>query len=34
VWERLGSRAGAWRDRNQQGWSTLLPHDAAAVQEV
>jgi hypothetical protein len=24
-WERLGSRADAWRDRNQRGWQTLLP---------
>jgi Activator of Hsp90 ATPase homolog 1-like protein len=30
-WERLGTRGGAWRDRNQQGWSTLLPHFTAAV---
>ena len=30
-WERLGTRGGAWRDRNHQGWSTLLPHYAAAV---
>jgi len=30
-WERLGTRAGVWRDRNQQGWSTLLPHFAAAA---
>ena len=30
-WERLGTRGGAWRDRNQQGWSTLLPHYEAAV---
>jgi hypothetical protein len=25
-WERLGTRGGAWRDRNHQGWSTLSPH--------
>lgn len=30
-WERLGTRGGAWRDRNHQGWSTLLPHYAVAV---
>jgi len=33
-WQRLGSRSGAWRDRNQQGWSTLLPHYLAAVQPL
>jgi uncharacterized protein YndB with AHSA1/START domain len=30
-WERLGTRGGAWRDRNHQGWSTLLPHYSAAL---
>jgi hypothetical protein len=30
-WERLGTRGGAWRERNHQGWSTLLPHYTAAV---
>jgi uncharacterized protein YndB with AHSA1/START domain len=25
-WDRLGAEAGRWRDRNHQGWSTLLPH--------
>jgi hypothetical protein len=30
-WERLGTRGGAWRDRNHQGWSTLLPHYEVAV---
>ncbi len=30
-WERLGARSETWRDRNQQGWSTLLPHYRAAV---
>ena len=29
-WERLGTRGGTWRDRNHQGWSTLLPHFVAA----
>jgi uncharacterized protein YndB with AHSA1/START domain len=30
-WERLGAEAESWRDRNNGGWSTLLPHfvDAA-----
>ena len=30
-WERLGSSAGQWRDRNRAGWQTLLPHFAAAI---
>ena len=30
-WERLGARADSWRNRNRQGWSTLLPHFAAVV---
>ena len=30
-WERLGTTADAWRDRNQIGWQTLLPHFAAAL---
>jgi uncharacterized protein YndB with AHSA1/START domain len=30
-WERLGTRGDAWRDRNRQGWATLLPHFTAAV---
>ena len=25
-WEVLGADADTWRDRNHQGWSTLLPH--------
>ena len=25
-WERLGDRGPSWRDRNQAGWSGLLPH--------
>jgi hypothetical protein len=29
-WERLGTRAGAWRDANRAGWDGLLPHFAAA----
>jgi uncharacterized protein YndB with AHSA1/START domain len=31
-WEALGDDAQVWRDRNHQGWSTLLPHLAAAVE--
>jgi uncharacterized protein YndB with AHSA1/START domain len=30
-WERLGVHGDAWRDRNRQGWATLLPHYSAAV---
>jgi hypothetical protein len=30
-WERLGADAEQWRDRNEGGWSTLLPHYVAAV---
>jgi Activator of Hsp90 ATPase homolog 1-like protein len=30
-WERLGARGDTWRDRNRQGWSTLLPHYRAAA---
>jgi hypothetical protein len=30
-WERLGSSADAWRDRNRAGWETLLPHVLAAI---
>jgi uncharacterized protein YndB with AHSA1/START domain len=30
-WERLGARGGAWRERNHQGWSTLLPHYRAGI---
>jgi len=30
-WERLGTRSGTWRDRNREGWSTLLPHFRAAA---
>jgi uncharacterized protein YndB with AHSA1/START domain len=30
-WERLGADGPVWRESNQQGWTTLLPHfiDAA-----
>jgi hypothetical protein len=30
-WERLGTEAEQWRDRNQAGWRTLLPHYQAAI---
>jgi uncharacterized protein YndB with AHSA1/START domain len=30
-WERLGTSADQWRDRNRAGWQTLLPHFAAAI---
>jgi len=30
-WERLGARGDAWRDRNHQGWATLLPHYVNAI---
>ena len=30
-WERLGTDAETWRDRNFAGWSTLLPHYVAEV---
>jgi uncharacterized protein YndB with AHSA1/START domain len=30
-WERLGARGPVWRERNHQGWSTLLPHFVKAV---
>jgi hypothetical protein len=30
-WERLGTRAQLLRDRNQAGWTTLLPHFVAAT---
>jgi hypothetical protein len=29
-WERLGARGSQWRDANQIGWSSLLPHFTAA----
>jgi uncharacterized protein YndB with AHSA1/START domain len=31
-WERLGTEGPTWRDRNQSGWTTLLPHFARAVE--
>jgi uncharacterized protein YndB with AHSA1/START domain len=30
-WERLGSAGEEWREQNQAGWRTLLPHFVAAV---
>jgi uncharacterized protein YndB with AHSA1/START domain len=30
-WERLGTQADTWRDRNRAGWQTLLPRFAAAI---
>ena len=30
-WERLGSAGDEWRERNQAGWETLLPHFLAAI---
>ena len=30
-WERLGTRGGVWRERNHQGWSTLLAHYLSAL---
>lgn len=29
-WERLGARGSGWRDANQSGWNSLLPHFSAA----
>ncbi len=31
-WERLGAGGQAWRDRNDGGWATLLPHFIAAAE--
>jgi hypothetical protein len=30
-WERLGADAQVWRERNQIGWDTLLPHFQSAA---
>jgi len=30
-WERLGEAAVDWRDRNRDGWQTLLPHYITAI---
>jgi uncharacterized protein YndB with AHSA1/START domain len=32
-WERLGSAAGEWRERNRAGWRTLLPHYLAVIEK-
>lgn len=31
-WERLGAEGKSWRDRNNGGWATLLPHFVAAAE--
>ena len=31
-WEALGAEGESWRDRNNGGWATLLPHFVAAAQ--
>ncbi|MGZ4626595.1 MAG: SRPBCC family protein, partial [Kineosporiaceae bacterium] len=31
-WERLGADADRWRDANRGGWTSLMPHFAAATQ--
>ena len=30
-WDRLGPAAGPWRERNQGGWESLLPHFISAI---
>ena len=30
-WEALGAEGESWRDRNNGGWATLLPHFVAAT---
>lgn len=32
-WERLGAAGGPWRDRNQAGWQSLLPHFVTATEK-
>ena len=32
-WERLGAEGRTWRDRNQGGWESLLPHYQVAIAE-
>jgi uncharacterized protein YndB with AHSA1/START domain len=32
-WERLGPDAEQWRERNQGGWASLLPHFITAINE-
>ena len=31
-WERFGEQAGPWRERNQIGWDSLLPHFQNAIE--
>ena len=31
-WERLGAAGPEWRERNQGGWETLLPHYIRAIE--
>jgi hypothetical protein len=33
-WERLGSEGPGWRDRNQGGWSGVLPHFRAEAERI
>lgn len=33
-WERLGSSAPLWRERNQLGWDSLLPHYLSALSDA
>jgi uncharacterized protein YndB with AHSA1/START domain len=33
-WERLGTEAASWRDRNQLAWGSLLPHYRRALAAV
>lgn len=33
-WERLGAQGPGWREANQAGWASLLPHYRAAVSTV
>jgi uncharacterized protein YndB with AHSA1/START domain len=32
-WDRLGDRGPAWRERNERGWSGLIPHYIDACKE-
>ena len=32
-WERLGEQSDEWRDRNQHGWDSLVPHYRSATTE-
>lgn len=32
-WDRLGASGPTWRDRNQSGWDTLLPHFIRAIEQ-